>query len=94
MPGVVRLGDACSGHGCWPPRPNITASVDVFTNGIGTHRLGDAWAVHCCEECHPGITIAGSSSVFVNGVAVARLGDAVDCGSVCMVCSIDVFAGG
>jgi len=47
MPAVVRLGDICTGHGCWPPRQNIEASPNVFVNGRGVHRLGDAWAVHC-----------------------------------------------
>ena len=47
MPAVVRLGDICTGHGCWPPRQNIEASQNVFVNGRGVHRLGDAWAVHC-----------------------------------------------
>lgn len=46
MPGVVRLGDMSTGHGCWPGRPSIEASTNVFVNGRGVHRLGDSWAVH------------------------------------------------
>lgn len=41
MPGIVRLGDYCSGHDGYPPRPNIEASTNVFVNGLGIHRLGD-----------------------------------------------------
>lgn len=41
MPGIVRLGDKCSGHDGWPPRPNIEASTNVFVNDLGVHRLGD-----------------------------------------------------
>ena len=33
MPAVTRLGDLCTGHGCYPPRPNITAASTVFVNG-------------------------------------------------------------
>ena len=42
MPGIVRLGDICTGHGCWPPRANSSASTDVFVNSRGVHRLGDS----------------------------------------------------
>ena len=47
MPGVVRLGDISAGHSCYPPRPCVEASGNVFVNGRGVHRVGDAWAVHC-----------------------------------------------
>jgi len=46
MPAVVRLGDMSRGHSCFPPRPNIEASSNVFVNGKGVHRVGDAWAIH------------------------------------------------
>lgn len=48
MPATVRLGDQCTGHGCFPPRVNDSASSDVFVNGIGVHRVGDHWVEHCC----------------------------------------------
>jgi hypothetical protein len=44
---VCRLGDRCSGHGCFPPRINDEASNNVFSNGIGVHRKGDHWITHC-----------------------------------------------
>jgi uncharacterized Zn-binding protein involved in type VI secretion len=47
MPAVVRLGDMSTGHSCFPPRPNTEASPNVFVNGKGVHRVGDAWAIHC-----------------------------------------------
>lgn len=82
MTAAVRLGDICTGHGCFPPRPNIEASSDVFIDGIGAHRVGDAWASHCCGiPCHGGTQATGSPTVFVNGQALARIGDSVDCGS-------------
>jgi len=86
MAKAALLSDQCSGHSCWPSRPNITASSDVIINGRGAQRVGDQYVVHCCPDsgCHPGAVIQGSSTVFVNGRAVARIGDALDCGSIIM----------
>lgn len=91
---VVRLGDFCGGHGCWPPRPNEVASADVLVNGRGWHRLGDHWATHCCgPDCHDGVAASGSASVFVNGRPACRVGDAVSCGSSMAEGSVDVYCG-
>ena len=65
----------------------------MFVNGSGSHRLGDSWQIHCCESCHGGTTISGSSTVFVNGIPKARVGDQIDCGSVCLTGSNNVFIG-
>lgn len=95
MPGVLRLGDICSGHGCFPPRVNVTASNNVFINNRGVHRQGDAWSTHCCgSSCHSSIAVSGSSNFFVNGRKVFRVGDPVGCGSVGAVGSPNVFANG
>ncbi len=89
---TIRLGDLCSSHTCFPPRPNIQASTNVFINERGTHRKTDAWAVHCCgPACHPGNTAVGSSNVFINGKEMARFGDAINCGSTCFQGSDNVF---
>ena len=82
MPATVRLGDICTGHSCWPSRPNVSASPNVFINNLGAHRVGDAWAEHCCgPECHSSAQASGSPNVYVNGIPLARVGDAVACGS-------------
>jgi uncharacterized Zn-binding protein involved in type VI secretion len=95
MPAVVRLADLCSGHHCYPPRPNVAASTDVFVNRLGAHRQTDAWARHCCGvACHASVTAGGSGSVFVNGLPLARIGDPVACGSICAQGSHNVYAGG
>jgi len=96
MAAVTRLGDICTGHGCWPPRPNVEASADVFANGIGVHRQGDAWMPHTCPEIpetHAGSLAAGSSAVYANGKQVGRIGDPVSCGSAVATGSPNVFAG-
>lgn len=93
MPPVVRLGDSDSGHGCFPARPTNSASSDVFTNSIATHRQGDSLEVHCCPPpCHAGTTAAGSPNVFINSKQCARIGDPVDCGSALAQGSGNVFA--
>lgn len=97
MPAVSRLGDQCTGHGCWPPRPSTGASPNVFVNGIAAHRQGDAWAAHTCPtipETHDSVLAAGSATVFVNGKQLARIGDPVVCGSSVAQGSANVFAGG
>jgi uncharacterized Zn-binding protein involved in type VI secretion len=95
MPAVTRLGDLCTGHGCFPPRASTGGSANVYVNGIPVHRKGDSWATHCCgPSCHGSSLAAGSSSVFVNGLQLGRIGDPVACGSAVAVGSGDVFAGG
>lgn len=80
MPGVCRVGDYSTGHGCWPPRTCDTGSTDVFVNGIGAHRSGDHWVTHCCgPACHDGVLYNGSGTVFVNGLSLGRIGDPIDC---------------
>ncbi len=83
MPGAVRLNDTCTGHGCFPSRPNAVASGNVFVNSRGSHRVSDAWKFHGCGVCvpHDATQASGSPNVFVNGKAHARIGDAIDCGS-------------
>jgi len=96
MPGAVRLADACTGHGCYPSRTNVSASANVFINSRGAHRVGDAWDSHGCAVCPPhGASQAnGSPNVFVNGKPLARIGDSVDCGSSNQTGSQDVIANG
>ena len=97
MPAVTRLGDTCTGHGCWPPRPSSGASPNVFANGIAVHRQGDGWAAHTCPsipETPASVLASGSSTVFVNGRQIGRIGDPVACGSSVAAGSGDVFAGG
>ena len=94
MPAVTRLGDQCTGHGCFPARPSISAAASVFINGIAVHRVGDAWGTHCCgPACHASVLAEGSTSVFVEGQAVGRIGDPVACGSAAAEGSMNVFAG-
>jgi uncharacterized Zn-binding protein involved in type VI secretion len=96
MPKSARLGDICTGHGCWPPRANSSASSDVFINGRGAFRVGDGWLPHTCPpipETHESTQAGGSSSVFVNSKPLARVGDAVACGGSVATGSDNVITG-
>lgn len=94
MTGVVRKGDMSQGHGCFPSRPNIDGSSDVFVDGIPIHRKGDRWLVHTCgNNTHDGVMSSGSSSVFANGQPVARIGDSISCGDKAKTGSSSVFSG-
>lgn len=92
MPGVHRLGDVDTGHGCFGGRPTCQASPNVLVNGKGACRVGDKYNSHCCVTCHDGVVSVGSPNVFVNGKAVARIGDAVSCGGNASAGSGNVFA--
>lgn len=78
MPAAVRYGDICTGHGRAGPRPNIGASDNVYINGLGAHRVGDAWAFH---KGHNSVQLSGSPDVYVNNQPLARVGDEIACGS-------------
>ena len=88
---VVRLGDMCSGHQCWPPRPSTSGAVATFNDHKPIHRVSDSWAIHCCSGCHIGIMASGSPTFFVENKPVARIGDPINCGSFAATGSTDLF---
>lgn len=95
MPAAHRHTDICTGHRCFPPRPNLEGSKNVFVNSLGWHRKGDKWATHCCgDNCHKSKTAIGSSSVYINSLPAARVADPVHCGSACARGSTNVYCGG
>jgi len=94
MPSATRIGDECTGHGCFPPRVNDEGSSNVFINGVGAHRQGDHWVTHCCDDkCHDSSAASGSSSVYINGISGMRVGDPIGCGSAVAQGSSNVFFG-
>lgn len=99
MPGIVRLGDIGSGHAChFPATCAMTASPDVFVNGLPVVRVGDSYGAHGCVGClapdHSRNQLVGSPTVFINGRPAARIGDAISCGGVAMTGSLDVIIDG
>jgi uncharacterized Zn-binding protein involved in type VI secretion len=75
MPAVARLGDISDHNGVL-----ITASNDVFANGIGVARTGD---LHQCPIPGHGITPMTSDAVaHADGRSIVRLGiDKAGCGA-------------
>lgn len=82
MPAAVRLGDATTGHGCWPPTVLASGSSNVLINNTPAVRAGvDSIIPHCCTPgCHGGSQSSGSPNVITNGNAQARVGDSIGCG--------------
>lgn len=74
----------CTGHGCWPPRPNSGKSDKFRVGGLGVVRVGDGWQAHTCPsipETHSSVQASGSGKFRVGGQSVARIGDGIACGS-------------
>ncbi len=86
MPGVSRKGMDSAGGTI------VGGSSDVFVNGAGVVRIGDAIAGHG-DPPHAGpVMAAGLGSVLVNGIPICRAGDAASCGHAASG-SGDVIAG-
>ncbi|RFA31333.1 PaaR repeat-containing protein [Alkalilimnicola ehrlichii] len=95
MPAVSRVGDICTGEGCFPPRKSTSGSGDVTINGKAALRVGDAFEEHACgNSAHESALAEGSSTVFVNRLPLGRIGDPIACGSAVAQGSTNVFAGG
>ena len=91
---ATRLGDLCTGHGCFPSRPNDTASPNFYINSLPSHRQNDHWVTHCCgNSCHDGYLVFGSNTFYVNSRQQARVGDFISCGSTVMTGSPNTFVG-
>lgn len=95
MTASVRKGDLSVGHSCWPSRPNIEGSSNVFVNGIAVHCTSQKWAIHCCTNypypCHDGVAGPGSPNVYANGLMRSRVGDPITCGDTMLTGSPNVY---
>lgn len=83
MPKVARLGDPGSHGGVI-----ITASDDVFTNSIGTARVGD---IYGCPIHGPNPIVTGSDDTFTNDRRTAHVGSLTACGAVIVDGSPDTW---
>ena len=92
--GIARLGDYCTGHTGYPPRPCIEASSNVFVNGLGAAREGDYWDIHCNgDSCHAGYLIGNTgNNVYINDFRCGISGDWISCGSRVSGSSFNVYA--
>lgn len=93
MPGVVREGDRCSGHGGFPPQLPKQGSPDIIVNNRKVIRNTDIRIEHSDgDSTHDGIYI-GTGTVYGNNLAIQKQGDRISCGSTCQECSGDVSIG-
>ena len=98
MPPAVRISDATTGHGCFPP-PIISAQISppsnqVLINNLPVAREGDQVEIHTCGNSFHNSTIdSGSLSVKVGGKSVARIADLTSCGDVITTGSGNVMVG-
>lgn len=83
MPAIGVKGALCSGHGGFPPRPDIDGDPLVKINGIPVLVDGNAFAEHSDgKSTHGGTAISTRPWLNVNGKGVVCVGDPVSCGSV------------
>ena len=94
MSGILFVGSSTTGHDGFQSTVVISGSPTVSVNGNPVNRLGDAWASHCNDSCHSGVTVTPPSrTVFADGLPVGMVGDSISCGDVAAVGSPDVFTG-
>jgi len=90
---MSRQPDITTGHGCWAPSKGITASPNVFINGLPAHRVGDTFTPHTCgKDVHSDVAAVGSTKVLVNGSPSMRLGDKLAPPALMAQASWSVFA--
>ena len=73
----------------------ITASRNVFANGLPVHRVTDLCYCPYPPQAPHGIQplVMGSRTVFANGLPLGRIGDRYACGAVVITGAPTVFAG-
>lgn len=87
MPPVHRVGDICSGHGCWPPRtaiPGPDGICPVVGSYMPLHLVGDWYLPHYCpgshQPPHTAMGLTGAMTVIAAYRPVRRMGDALTTG--------------
>jgi uncharacterized Zn-binding protein involved in type VI secretion len=85
MAAVALAGGTSTGHGCFPPVPDIGGySTKTKVEGRPVQLVGiTAYGpVHNCGlSVHPcGPVVSGSSKSIMEGAPVARIGDPIACG--------------
>jgi uncharacterized Zn-binding protein involved in type VI secretion len=88
---AIRQGqDVSLGH-CYPPRPCVTGSPNVFINSIPATTEGGYYPYHTCGDSgHDGYATS-TSDVFVNNKRIHRSGDPITCGDTAFNGSLNVF---
>lgn len=82
MPGVTRVGDKCTGHDGYEPKPLIEGSKTFKVDGRFVGLVGCHYEEHSKPnaDTHQDYIAEGAPSVFIEGKPVARIGDKVSNG--------------
>ena len=87
MPPVHRVGDICTGHGCWPPRtaiPSPLGMCTVISTALPIHLVGDWYMPHHCPGSssppHTAMGLTGAMTVIASFRPVRRIGDVLTTG--------------
>jgi uncharacterized Zn-binding protein involved in type VI secretion len=90
---ATRMGDICTGHGCFPPRPSCSGSPDVIINSLPAKRMGDCFLPHACPGSppHMGLQVAGCPRTLADSLPMSAIGHPVSCGSFNLTGSPDTF---
>ena len=103
MAGITRLGDASSGHLCYPATNLATvtpgAGGPVYVNNVLAGRLGDLYTPHSCTGSDPPpphtircISSGATKLVYFNMKPPGIIGGQISCGDTIAVGSTNVFA--
>ena len=83
MAQVAIKGSVCSGHGGFPPRPDVDGDALVTINGVPVMVNGSAFAEHTDgNSVHGGSAVSTRPWMTIYGKGVVCVGDPVSCGSV------------
>lgn len=94
MPGIVCVGDLCSGHPPFPPRTvSINQNTKVTIGNKPIVVVGDTWELHCGSGCHIGVSAVGYNKITIAGKPVVIAGLPITCGSFTDQASTSVSVG-
>ena len=85
MAAIALQGGSSTGHGCFPPRPDLGPySTKTMVNGRPCQLTGRTayGPIHNCGKSFHGmgVVVSGSSKSFIEGAPAARIGDSIACG--------------
>lgn len=79
---IAIQGSICSGHGDFPPRPDVDGEPLLLINGVPVMVDGNAFAEHTDgNDVHSGTAVSTRPWVTINGKGVICVDDPVSCGS-------------
>ena len=79
---ISKQASISSGHGAFPPRPDVDGEPLLMINGVPVMVDGNAFAEHTDgNDVHGGTAVSTRPWVTINGKGVVCVDDPVSCGS-------------